>query len=248
MSPSSIDRLARAGILEAIAAIDAGASSKEVFERFADFVGAFGFNTVALGHLANPAMKSDSGKDWFTVGNWPDEWRREWLDKRYIFRDPIARMALKTRKSFTWSSAYQQASRFERAVIDLSSDFGFRDGLAIPMYTEDGPPGCVTLGADRVDVSPRERAAIELVSIHAYSRLETLFGPFPYRPVKPLSPRELDVLHYAAAGKTNWEIGTILSISEFSVRGHLSSAQKKLDCVNRAHSIATAMQRSLIFP
>lgn len=244
----SFDRVAQASVLEAIAAIDNGATTAAVFERFACFVGAFGFTTVALGHLANPAMKSDHGKDWFTIGNWPEEWRREWLSKRLIFRDPIARMALRTRKSFTWSAAYQQASRFERAVLDLSSEFGFRDGLAIPMYTEDGPPGCVTLGADRIDLSPREKAAIELVAIHAYARLEILFGPFSYRPVKDLSPRELDVLHYAAAGKTNWEIGTILSISEFSVRGHLSSAQKKLNCVNRAHAIAIAMQRSLIFP
>lgn len=244
----SFDRVAQAGVIETIAAIDAGANSEAVFDRFADFVAAFGFTTVALGHLANPAMKADQGKDWFRVGNWPEEWRREWLNKRLIFRDPIARMALRTRKSFTWSAAYQQASRFERAVLDHSSEFGFRDGLAIPMYTEDGPPGCVTLGAEKVDLSPREKAAIELVAIHAYARLEILFGPFSYRPVKDLSPRELDVLHYAAAGKTNWEIGTILSISEFSVRGHLSSAQKKLNCVNRAHSIATAMQRSLIFP
>lgn len=245
---NSLDRLANAGVLDAIADIDAGASSNSVFDRFAAFVGVFGFKTVALGHLANPAMKAGDGSDWFTIGNWPAEWRREWISNRLIFRDPIARLALRTRKSFTWSAAYEQASRFERSVLDLSSEFGFRDGIAIPMYTEDGPPGCVTLGADAVDLSPREKAAIELVSIHAYTRLEKLFGPFPYRPVKDLSPRELDVLHYAAAGKTNWEIGAILSISEFSVRGHLGSVQKKLNCVNRAHAIATAMQRSLIFP
>ncbi len=242
------DRLESSGVLEAIAAIDAGASSQAVFDRFADFVGVFGFTTVALGHLANPAMKSDRAKDWFTIGNWPADWRREWLDQRLIFHDPIARMALRTRKTFTWSAAYEQASRFERAVLDLSADFGFRDGLAIPLYTEDGPPGCVSIGAASVDVSPRERAAIELVAIHAYACLEKLHGPFAYRPVKKLTPREVDVLHFAAAGKTNWEIGTILSISEFSVRDHLSSAQRKLNCVNRAHVIATAMQRCLIFP
>jgi LuxR family quorum sensing-dependent transcriptional regulator len=140
------------------------------------------------------------------------------------------------------------AARDGKDILDASKEFGFRDGLAIPIYSEDGPPGCVTLGADVMDLSPHERAAVELLSLHAYMRLETLFGPFAYQPVENLTPREIDVLHYVAAGKTNWEIGGILSISEHSVRDYLQSAQRKLNGANRTHTVAIAIQRNLILP
>jgi LuxR family quorum sensing-dependent transcriptional regulator len=197
--------------------------------------------------LANPALRQ--GANTFTIGNWPSEWRTEWLSKNYIVHDPIARMALKTRRAFTWKQAYEHASRFGKTILDASRAFGFSDGLAIPIHSEDGPPGCVTLGGPKVELSPRERGAIELAATHAYVRLETLFGvPIAYQPVKNLSPREIDVLHYVAAGKTNWEIGQILTLSQHSVGEYIQAAQRKLNCVNRAHAVAVAMQKCLILP
>lgn len=243
-----VDRFENAELIEVIAAIDSETVSDKVFDKFAQYLKKFGFQTVALGQLTNPAMRSAAGDKWFAVGNWPAEWKEIWLNKNFIIHDPIARMALKTRKPFTWRHAYEHASRFGRDILDGSREFGFADGLAIPIYAEDSPPGCVTLGTDRLDLSPRERAAVELLSVHAYMRLERIFGPFEYQEVKYLTPRESEVLHFAAAGKTNWEIGKILSISEFCVRDHLAKLQRKFNCANRTHVVAVAIQKSLILP
>jgi DNA-binding CsgD family transcriptional regulator len=49
-------------------------------------------------------------------------------------------------------------------------------------------------------------------------------------------------------GKTSEDIATILGISEGVVRIHLQSAQHKLNCLNRTHSVAKAMAYKLIFP
>jgi LuxR family quorum sensing-dependent transcriptional regulator len=242
------DRIVSTELVDVIAAIDVEDHPKSVLDRFSKYLAKFGFATVALGHLSNPAMKLPSRTDWFTIGNWPDEWRHHWLKNNFVMHDPIARMALRTRKPFTWRHAYEHASRDGKNILDASKEFGFKDGLANPIYSEDGPPGCVTLGAETIDLSPHERAAVELLSLHAYMRLESLFGPFRYQPVENLSPREIDVLHYAAAGKTNWEIGAILSISEHSVRDYMQAAQKKLNCASRTHAVAVAIQRSLILP
>lgn len=55
-----------------------------------------------------------------------------------------------------------------------------------------------------------------------------------------LTPRELEVMSYVAAGKTNPEIAHALSISENTVKNHLSSILDKLQLKNRTQIAAFA--------
>jgi transcriptional regulator EpsA len=63
-------------------------------------------------------------------------------------------------------------------------------------------------------------------------------------PVRPelrlaaLSERERQIMVWVAMGKTNPEIGCILSISEFTVKNHMKSIFGKLDVSNRAQAVA----------
>ncbi len=61
-----------------------------------------------------------------------------------------------------------------------------------------------------------------------------------------LAPRELESLHWCSRGKTNWEIGQILGISERTVEHHISSAARKLQCSTRAQAVAQAIREQLI--
>ena len=58
----------------------------------------------------------------------------------------------------------------------------------------------------------------------------------------PLTLRERDSLRLAMLGKTSQEIGTILSLSEYTVSQYLTSAQRKLGASNRTHAVALAAQ------
>jgi len=53
-----------------------------------------------------------------------------------------------------------------------------------------------------------------------------------------LSEREVQILDWVAMGKTNPEIGSILEISEFTVKNHLKRIFKKLDVYNRAQAVS----------
>ena len=53
-----------------------------------------------------------------------------------------------------------------------------------------------------------------------------------------ISEREAEVLQWVALGKTNADIGSILSISEFTVKNHLQRVFKKLNVSNRAQAIS----------
>lgn len=54
-----------------------------------------------------------------------------------------------------------------------------------------------------------------------------------------LSERERQIMEWVALGKTNPEIGCILSISEFTVKNHMKSIFGKLDVTNRAQAVST---------
>lgn len=61
-----------------------------------------------------------------------------------------------------------------------------------------------------------------------------------------LSMRELEILGWVAVGKSNWEIGKILGISQFTVNNHLKSIFKKLFVTNRTQAVTKGIALSLI--
>jgi transcriptional regulator EpsA len=61
-----------------------------------------------------------------------------------------------------------------------------------------------------------------------------------------ITEREREVLRWVAAGKSNWEIGKILSISEFTAKNHVQSLLKKLSVTGRAQAVTTAFFCGLI--
>ena len=57
-------------------------------------------------------------------------------------------------------------------------------------------------------------------------------------PCVAMSARELECLRWVAAGKTDWEIGMILSISAATVKFHINGARAKLGARTRAQAVA----------
>lgn len=61
-----------------------------------------------------------------------------------------------------------------------------------------------------------------------------------------LTPRELDVLHLIALGKTKTEIAEQLRVSTSCVKRHCENSYTKLGVVNMPSAIARAMSLGLI--
>jgi len=75
-----------------------------------------------------------------------------------------------------------------------------------------------------------------------------------YEPPRPpqesarldVTERERQVLRWIAAGKSNWEIGRILRISEFTVKNHVQSLLKKLSVKSRTQAVTKAISSGLL--
>lgn len=63
-----------------------------------------------------------------------------------------------------------------------------------------------------------------------------------------LSERELDVLRLLVSGASNKAIAAQLSVSENTIKSHLSQVFVKLNVQSRAEAVAVALQRGLVKP
>ena len=64
--------------------------------------------------------------------------------------------------------------------------------------------------------------------------------------VDPLSPRELEVLHLMAMGKTNQEIANTLIVARGTIKAQAVSIFRKLDVANRTEAVARARQLGIL--
>lgn len=62
----------------------------------------------------------------------------------------------------------------------------------------------------------------------------------------PLSRRELQCLAWVSRGKTSWETGMILGLSERTVNFHLRNASRKLNVYGRQASVTQAIRLGLL--
>ena len=63
-----------------------------------------------------------------------------------------------------------------------------------------------------------------------------------------LTAREQEVLLWAASGKSAWEIGVILNVSEAAIRKHEKSVRRKFGVVTTVQAIIEATRQRLIHP
>jgi transcriptional regulator EpsA len=77
---------------------------------------------------------------------------------------------------------------------------------------------------------------VELLPQQAQKRIQTSVAESAPEE-RHLSSREMEILKWVTHGKTNPEIGSILKISEFTVKNHMQRIFKKLNVSNRAQAV-----------
>lgn len=61
-----------------------------------------------------------------------------------------------------------------------------------------------------------------------------------------LSPRQIEILHYAAKGLTNADISRFLGIGVDCVKAHMKTAFSRLGASNRSEAVAIALSKNLL--
>ena len=134
-----------------------------------------------------------------------------------------------------------------------SRRFGLGFGLSIPVHESAQASSMFSLGRDQpLDArsAPMEMvlAQAKVLASCAHFALARIVVPSLLAAKTPkLSPRESECLKWAAQGKTSWEIGRILSISEPTATFHLNNVVRKLGVGNRNQAIAVGVAMGLVY-
>jgi len=100
-----------AGGLAAIDRIELTTTLEDTLAVFKAYISMHGFTSVAICQLVNPMLIDLENPPVF-ITDWSDGWREHWWSNDYMQHDPIIQFLLKSRKPFSWCTAFQYASKY----------------------------------------------------------------------------------------------------------------------------------------
>jgi LuxR family transcriptional regulator, quorum-sensing system regulator BjaR1 len=183
-------------------------------------------------------------------GNTYTSWADRYLSKRYFEYDPVLRTARAQVAPVHWQ-AMQAKERLQKRQIrlfDEVKDFGIYDGFCTPVWKADGTIQTVTfLSAHPLDLCVEDAATLRLLALYYVSLGERLWKPIQLTVHNDLlTPMQRECLKWVRAGKTNWETGVILGISERTVKFHIKGACARLGVHNRTQAVIEAVMQGEI--
>jgi DNA-binding CsgD family transcriptional regulator len=220
----------------------------EFRDELVRFANRLGFNTVAALTVVERGI---AGTDFISVDNTPQAYNDAFRDSLRGRRDPVLQHCRKQSVPIIWD----QQTYIGQGLGDLweqQAQFGYTTGIAMALHMPEGRH--FVLGVDRDRPLPQNAeelqrvvADLQLFAVHAQEAAVRLLLPGPLQPERPaLTPRELEALHWTMEGKTAWEVGAILGISERTAVLHVNNAMHKLGCVSKHAAVLKALRLGLI--
>ncbi|CAN5416877.1 LuxR family transcriptional regulator [soil metagenome] len=207
---------------------------------------AFGFETVIITGLPNPDQQFAK---MVLAKRWPPGWFELYTAENYDRHDPVARHCRRTVSPFEWSEAPFDAEAEPRAaeVMRRAADFRMSRGFLIPIHGLAGYDAAISLGGCDIDLNARNKPALHLMAMYGFERIRRLTTPSQGTQHR-LTRREREALTWTAKGKSAWEIGEILNITQRTAEEHIATASRRLGAANKTHAVAIAIRDKMILP
>lgn len=182
--------------------------------------------------------------------NWPASWAKISDGRGFAAASFVTAEARTRLMPFTWLEARDRRvlTSAEREVWESALAFGWRNGFVLPIRGPGGYFATVSIASPEADLDlcPDNRARLQMLATLAHERACTLAGlPCHEPPGANMTAREIECLRWVAAGKTDSEIGIILSIAATTVKFHVDRARSKLGARTRAQAVARLVMYGL---
>jgi DNA-binding CsgD family transcriptional regulator len=209
---------------------------------------ALGFDTVSAVAVIDRGI---GRSDFVVVDNTPQEWKGAFNDARAMQRDPVMQHCKRQSLPIIWDQG-TYTSQGQGELWEEQARYGYQTGIAMALHLPEGKH--FMLGVDRDRALPSDRheltrvvADLQLFAVHALDAAMRVLLPSDPAPDSPsLTPRELEAMRWTMDGKTAWEVGSILGITERTAVLHLNNAMRKLGCVNKHQAVLKALRLGLI--
>jgi DNA-binding CsgD family transcriptional regulator len=196
---------------------------------------------------------SPDHSDFQTVDNTPAAYADVYRDLLGAQRDPVMQHCKRAAIPIVWDQ-HTYVSQGAGDYWECQAKYGYATGVAMALHLPGGRHFFMGVDRDRplskdVRAMTRVVADLQLFAVHAQ---DAAFRIFPSQPAKKaddtptLTPRELEALRWTMEGKTAWEVGAIMSISERTAVLHLQNSMRKLSSVNKHQAVLKALRLGLL--
>jgi LuxR family quorum-sensing transcriptional regulator LasR len=187
-----------------------------------------------------------------TLFNFPIGWVNLYGHMRSDRVDPIFKHSLFHATPIIWRDLCTASRPPEKNDFSdnlFNNQLG--DGASIPIQTKNGDSAILSFAnrADRGDTQEIVARALPeacLAAIMLHDVVRQMVANERNVLQAPLTPRELECLHWIALGKSNWEIARILDVTEHGVVYYVRKLLWKLDARSRHQAVRRATACGLL--
>jgi DNA-binding CsgD family transcriptional regulator len=166
-------------------------------------------------------------------------------------RDPAFSACFRRPLPLDWSEV-RNADDNARTIHEIAARYGIgKQGISFPIRDNGSSQAMFSVNFECAD-SQWVEVRRDLVTVfHLFGhffhlRLKDLIGRPANQNVPELTPREREVLSWAAEGKTAWETARLLGVSERAVRLYSENAMAKLGAHTKAQAVAIAIRNGML--
>ena len=220
-------------------------SEEQLFDLLDLATRRLGFEQFAMGHhvdLTGPPA------DAMRLTTYDPAWVETALGKRYFVDDPIHAASMKTAVGFLWSDVPKmiQMTGRQNGILEAARRFGLAEGFTVPVHVPGEYRGTCSFGARSLDnLQPDALPTAQLIGVFAFEAARRIMRARQRHEkgssIPSLTERQLACVTLVAAGKTDWEIGRILGISEGTAHEHIEAARKRYGVVKRTQLVIRAL-------
>jgi DNA-binding CsgD family transcriptional regulator len=220
----------------------------EFREEVVRFTRSLGFETVTAMAVVDHGI---ARSDFVVVDNAPQAFLGAYHNSSSYLRDPVMQHCKRQSLPIIWDQATYTAQG-QGDLWEEQARFGYQTGIAMALHLPEGRH--FLLGVDRDRALPNDRgeltrvvADLQLFAVHALDAAMRVLVPTDSPQDLPsLTPRELEALRWTMDGKTAWEVGSILGVTERTAVLHLNNAMHKLGCVNKHQAVLKALRLGML--
>ncbi len=204
-----------------------------------------GFDYFALVHHVELV-----GPEVIDLENYPPVWREMIIERKYTSDDPILVACEHTNVGFRWSDVHKwiALSKRQQEILNGARAAGIGEGFTVPVHIPGEYAGSCSFGlrmGHAFDGSTMPAAQfVGCFGFEAARRLlhaQRLQTGKEITPLPRLTPRQLDCVVLAAAGKSDWHAAQLLGISDQTVHQHIEDAKRRYGVATRLQLVVRAL-------
>lgn len=173
-----------------------------------------------------------------------DGWHDVYVDRKFALIDPVLMMSKHTDEPFSWEDAFEKYGKDADEFISTASELGLREGYSIAIQANDftGIACATSVTFESKNLADSDHDMIKTLLPHV-NRVLARPG---FLKSSNLTEKQIEVLKWASENKSYWEVGTIMGISERTVKFHFKNIFRKLGVSSRGEAIIKGKIKGVI--